>query len=98
MVSKLSVYDVIRAPIFSEKSTSLSALDSIVLEVCMTASKAIVKRAVESLFKVNVVRVNTHVRKGKVKRFRGIYGVRKSFKIAVVTLKPGQAVDASGSL
>ena len=94
-MSKYSNYDVIRAPVVTEKSTYVSAHNQVIFDVAMDATKPQNKEAVEALFSVKVKAVNTHVRKGKVKRFRNRLGVRNDVKNAVVTLVEGQTIDIS---
>jgi len=93
MGSKLSKYDVLRKPLVTEKASMISAFEKVVFEVRQDASKTDVKRAVEFLWNVKVSSVNTQVRKGKVKRFRGVLGTRSDTKIAIVTIEQGRAVD-----
>jgi large subunit ribosomal protein L23 len=97
-MSKYSNYDVIRAPVVTEKSTNLSDHNQVVFDVAMDATKPEIKAAVEALFSVKVKAVNTHVRKGKVKRFRNRLGVRNDVKKAVVTLVEGQTIDISSGI
>ena len=94
-MSKYSHYDVIRSPVVTEKSTLASEHSQVVFEVAIDATKPEIKAAVEALFSVKVKAVNTLVRKGKVKRFRGRIGVRNDVKKAVVTLVDGQSIDIS---
>lgn len=94
---RLSHYDVVRSPIITEKSTMMSEQNKTVFKVSKDASKLEIKEAVEALFGVNVVSVNTLVRKGKAKGFRGTAGRQSDVKKAVVTLAAGQTIDfASG--
>jgi large subunit ribosomal protein L23 len=95
---KLSHYDVIRAPVITEKSTLLSEQNKVVFKVAIDATKPEIKDAVEALFKVKVEAVNTLRVKGKTKRFRGIAGRRADMKKAVVTLAEGQAIDVTTGL
>ena len=94
-MSKYSNYDVIREPVVTEKSTYVSDHNQVIFDVAMDATKPQIKEAVEALFSVKVKAVNTHVRKGKVKRFRNRLGVRNDVKKAVVTLVEGQTIDIS---
>lgn len=94
-MSKLSHYDVIRSPVVTEKSTMASEHGQVVFDVAKDATKPQIKAAVEALFSVKVKAVNTMLRKGKVKRFRGQLGVRNDVKKAVVTLVDGQSIDIS---
>lgn len=91
-------YDALLSPIITEKSTLLSEENKIVFEVPLTANKGEIKEAVETLFKVDVTKVNTIKVKGKTKRFRGKLGQRSDFKKAIVTLKDGQSVDITTGL
>ena len=97
-MSKYSNYDVIRAPVVTEKSTNLSEHSQVVFDVAIDATKPQIKAAVEALFEVKVKAVNTLVRKGKVKRFRNRLGVRNDVKKAVVTLVEGQTIDISSGI
>lgn len=90
-------YDVLQAPVITEKSTMASEQGKVVFRIKPEATKAQVKAAVEALFGVNVTSVNTTLIKGKTKTFRGRPGQRSDYKKAVVTLKDGQSIDyASG--
>ena len=91
-------YDVILAPVITEKATLLSEQNKVVFRVAMDASKDEIAAAVEALFKVNVTKVNTLVVKGKTKRFRGRPGRRSDVKKAIVTLAEGQSIDISTGL
>ena len=97
-MSALSHYDVIRRPVITEKSTAASEENKVVFTVAGTATKADIKAAVESLFKVKVTSVNTLVRKGKIKRFRGIVGRQSDTKRAIVTLEEGHMIDVTTGL
>jgi large subunit ribosomal protein L23 len=94
-MSKFSNYDIIRSPVVTEKSTLASEHGQIVFDVAIDATKSDIKAAVEGLFSVKVKAVNTLVRKGKVKRFRNVLGVRNDTKKAIVTLVDGQSIDIS---
>ncbi len=91
-------YDTIIAPVITEKSTLLAEQSKVVFKVPLTASKDDVKAAVEALFKVSVVSVNTLRVKGKTKRFRGVPGRRSDVKKAIVTLAAGQSIDVTTGL
>jgi len=97
-VTDLRHYDVIVSPAITEKSTLVSEQNQVVFNVAKDASKPEIKAAVEALFGVKVKAVNTLVRKGKVKRFRGFIGKQKDVKKAVVTLVEGQTIDVSTGL
>jgi large subunit ribosomal protein L23 len=97
-MSKNTKFDIIRNPVVTEKSTMASEANQVVFDVAIDASKPEIKAAVEELFSVKVKAVNTNVRKGKVKRFRGIIGRRKDVKKAIVTLVDGQTIDIATGL
>ena len=86
-------YDVVTAPVITEKSTLLSEHNAVVFRVANTASKPQIKAAVEALFNVTVTGVNTMVQKGKSKRWKGRGYTRSDVKKAVVTLADGQSID-----
>jgi large subunit ribosomal protein L23 len=92
------LYDVIRSPLVTEKSTMASENSQVVFRVAMSASKPEIKEAVERLFNVKVVAVNTLIRKGKTKRFKGVRGQQSDYKKAIVTLAEGQAIDITARL
>ncbi len=97
-MSDLKHYDTIVAPIITEKSTLASENSQVVFKVADGATKPEIKQAVEALFNVKVKSVNTLVRKGKNKRFRGIRGRQRDFKKAIVTLAEGHAIDVTTGL
>jgi large subunit ribosomal protein L23 len=92
------LYDVIRSPLVTEKSTMASENSQVVFKVAMSATKPEIKEAVERLFNVKVVAVNTLIRKGKTKRFKGVRGQQSDFKKAIITLAEGQAIDITARL
>ena len=91
-------YDIIRNPVVTEKSTYASENNQVVFDVAIDATKPEIKAAVEGLFSVKVQSVNTLIRKGKEKRFRGRIGQRKDVKKAIVTLADGQSIDIATGL
>lgn len=97
-MTDLRHYDVIVSPVITEKSTLVSKHNQVVFNVARKATKPEIKAAVEALFRVKVTAVNTAVRKGKVKRFRGIVGRQSDVKKAIVTLAEGQSIDVSTGL
>ena len=97
-MTDLRHYDVIVSPAITEKSTMASENNQIVFNVAKRASKPEIKAAVEALFGVKVTAVNTLVRKGKIKRFRGFAGRQGDVKKAIVTLADGQSIDVSTGL
>jgi large subunit ribosomal protein L23 len=98
VLSREAMYQVIRSPLITEKATMLSEKGQFVFRVAIDASKPEIKAAVEGLFGVTVLGVNTLIQKGKTKRFKGRPGVRSDVKKAVVQLSPGQSIDFSTGL
>ncbi|MDD3288381.1 MAG: 50S ribosomal protein L23 [Alphaproteobacteria bacterium] len=88
-------YQVVLSPVITEKATNGSQHNQVTFRVLGSATKPIIKTAVESLFNVKVKAVNTHNRKGKAKRFRGRAGQRSDVKFAVVTLAEGSKIDVT---
>jgi large subunit ribosomal protein L23 len=97
-MTDLRHYDVIVSPAITEKSTMASEQNQVVFNVARKASKPEIKAAIEALFGVKVVAVNTLIRKGKVKRFRGTVGMLSDVKRAVVTLADGHSIDVATGL
>jgi large subunit ribosomal protein L23 len=98
MAVKLSHFDVIRSPVITEKATVAAEQNKVVFNVARSATKPEIKAAVEALFKVKVKAVNTLVRKGKVKRFKGFVGKQDDVKKAIVTLAEGHRIDVTTGL
>ena len=97
-MTDLRHYDVIVSPAITEKSTVASEQNQVVFNVARKASKPEIKAAIEALFGVKVAAVNTLIRKGKVKRFRGTIGKQGDVKKAVVTLVDGYSIDVATGL
>jgi large subunit ribosomal protein L23 len=87
------LYDVIVRPVVTEKSTAATEQNKVTFAISPSATKKDVKAAVEAIFKVSVLKVNTINVEGKVKRFRGRPGQRSDLRKAIVTLEPGQTID-----
>jgi large subunit ribosomal protein L23 len=98
MAASARHYDTILSPVITEKATLLSEHNKVVFRVAMESTKEDIATAVEELFKVKVVKVNTLIQKGKTKRFRGQMGRRSDIKKAVVTLEDGQSIDITTGL
>jgi large subunit ribosomal protein L23 len=94
-ISKERMYDIIRAPVITEKATMGSEHNQVTFKVPLDATKPEIKAAIEGVFGVKVNAVNTLIAKGKVKRFRGRVGQRSDVKKAVVTLAEGQTIDVT---
>jgi large subunit ribosomal protein L23 len=92
------MYEVIVAPVVTEKATRLNELSQVTFRVALDATKPEIRAAVEKLFSVKVEAVNTVVMKGKTKRFRGREGRRSDWKKAIVTLQAGQTIDLTTGL
>ena len=92
-LSREAMYQIIRNPLITEKATGLSEHGQYVFRVPLSACKPEIKTAVEGLFGVQVLAVNTLVQKGKTKRFKGRPGVRSDVKKAMVRLAAGQQID-----
>ena len=92
------LYDIILAPVITEKATNGSQYNQVTFRVHTGANKPQIRRAVEALFKVKVEAVNTHNRMGKTKRTRGRKGFRSDSKIAIVTLAEGNTIDVTTGL
>ena len=88
-------YDVIVAPHITEKATLLSEQNAVVFKVANDATKPEIKAAVEALFDVKVLGVNTIVQKGKTKKWKGVAYTRSDIKKAIVTLADGQSIDVT---
>ncbi|WP_445681093.1 50S ribosomal protein L23 [Radicibacter daui] len=88
-------YDIVRAPVITEKSTLGSEHGQVTFKVASDATKPEIKAAVEKIFDVKVKAVNTLVTKGKVKRFKGTLGRRSDYKKAIVTLAEGHTIDVT---
>ncbi len=97
-LSRERMYDILSSPVITEKATLASEHNQVTFRVSMDATKPEIKLAVEGLFDVKVMAVNTLVQKGKTKRFRGIVGRQKDVKKAVVRLAEGQSIDVTTGL
>ena len=98
MTAEQRHYDVIIAPLITEKATAASEKNQVVFEVAKHATKPQIKEAVEKLFDVKVKHVNTLNTKGKTKVFKGRRGTQSSFKKAIVTLEEGHSIDVTTGL
>jgi large subunit ribosomal protein L23 len=91
-------YDVIIAPVITEKATTASEFNKVMFKVAPGATKPQIKEAVEKLFDVKVKSVNTLTRRGKWKVFKGRYGLQSDSKRAIVTLEEGHRIDVTTGL
>jgi large subunit ribosomal protein L23 len=96
-MKKFHYLDTILSPTITEKATSLSQYNKIVFKVHTGSNKKNIKKSIEKIFKVNVIKINTINYKSKTKVVRGRKSKKSGFKKAIVTLKKGQNIDlASG--
>ena len=91
-------YDLILSPIITEKATNATERNQVMFRVARHATKPQIKEAVEKLFDVKVKSVNTLVRKGKHKAFRGRFGEQSDVKNEIVTLEEGHRIDVTTGL
>ena len=91
-------YDVIVAPVITEKATMASEHNKVIFKVAMNATKPQIKEAIEKLFDVKVKRVNTLTRQGKLKVFKNRLGRQSDVKRAIVTLEEGHRIDVTTGL
>ena len=94
-MTKFHYLDTIISPNVTEKATSLSELNKIVFRVNKNANKKAIKKSIEKIFKVNVIKINTINLKGKTKLVRNKKSFKPGYKKAIVTLKKGQSIDLS---
>ena len=92
-MNKFNLLDTIISPNVTEKATSLSEINKLVFKVNRKASKNSIKRSIEKIFKVNVIKVNTINQRGKKKIVQGKKSSKPGYKKAIVTLKKGQSID-----
>src|SRR5258708_37406373 len=98
MIKDVRHYDASVAPVITEKATIASENNQFVFKVARNATKPQIKAAIEHLFDVKVTAVNTLLRKGKNKAFRGVRGRQQDMKKAVVTLADGYRIDMTTGL
>jgi len=98
MINKLHLYDKIISPIVTEKSTNLSEQNKIVFKVPFNADKKNLKKNIEKIFKVNVVKVNIINKQNRSKLVRGRKVKISGFKKAIITLKKGQSIDLTAGI
>ena len=90
---KIHYLDTIISPNITEKSTSLSEFNKVVFKVNKDANKKSIKKSIEKIFKVNVVKINTVNIRGKVKMVKNRKAYKSGYKKAIITLKKGQSID-----
>ena len=92
-MKKFHYLDTIISAIVTEKSTSLSEFNKVVFKVHRGSNKSSIKKSIEKIFKVNVVKINTIKLKGKIKMVKNKKASKPGFKKAIITLKKGQSID-----
>jgi large subunit ribosomal protein L23 len=90
-----TLYQMIKSPLITEKATMGSQYNQVTFRVPLDAGKDIIREAVQSVFKVKVVKINTSQQKGKMKVFKGRAALRSNTKKAIVTLAEGQTIDVT---
>ena len=98
LIVKNRDYDVILSPVITEKATRILENNQVVFKVSTKATKPQIKNAIEALYNVEVISVNTINIKGKSKIFKGIKGKRTDIRKAVIRLKEGQSIDLSSGV
>ncbi len=97
-MKKINYIDSIRNPIITEKATILSEQNKTVFKVHENANKTVIKKNIEKLFKVNVVKVNIINQKTKIKMKQGKKSYKSGYKKAIITLKKGQSIDLTSGI
>jgi len=92
-MKKFNFFDTIISPNITEKSTALSEYNKVVFKVNNKATKNYIKKSIEKIFKVEVIKVNTIRQKGKSKIVKGKISKKAGYKKAIITLKKGQSID-----
>ena len=95
---KFHYLDTIISPIVTEKSSSLSEFNKIVFKVHKGSTKSSIKKSIEKIFKVNVVKIHTINLKGVTKMIRNKKTFKSGYKKAIITLKKGQSIDLAAGV
>ena len=93
--SEARALSIIQKPLMTEKSTNLNQYNQYSFVVSKDSNSIEIKSAIEKIFKVKVIKVNTSILRGKIKTFKGTTGYRKDIKKAIVTLAEGNTIDSS---
>ena len=94
-ISDERALSIIHRPLMTEKSTNLNQFNKYSFLVSKNSNVNEIKSAIEKIFKVKVIKVNTSILRGKVKSFKGSVGYRKNTKKAIITLAEGNTIDSS---
>ena len=92
-MNKINLYDSILSPLVTEKSTNLSEINKVVFKVNSFADKKSIKKSIERIFKVNVIKINIINKQRRIKIARGKKAKVQGYKKAIITLKKGQNID-----
>ena len=92
-MNKINLYDSILSPLVTEKSTNLSEMNKVVFKVNSSADKKSIKKSIEKIFKVNVIKINIINKQRRIKIARGKKVKVQGYKKAIITLKKGQNID-----
>ncbi len=92
-MNKISLYDGILSPVVTEKSTNLSEINKVVFKVNSLADKKSIKKSIEKIFKVNVIKINIINKQRRIKIARGKKVKVRGYRKAIITLKKGQNID-----
>jgi len=92
-MNKINLYDSILSPVVTEKSTNLSEINKVVFKVNSLADKKSIKKNIEKIFKVNVIKINIINKQRRIKTTRGKKAKVRGYKKAIITLKKGQNID-----
>ena len=98
MKNENAAFDIILSPVITEKSTNLNVLNKLTFKVAKDANKSSIKKSIEKLYKVEVIKVNTILSKPRVKMVKGKVGSKTGYKKAIVTLKEGQTIDMTAGV
>ena len=92
-MNKINLYDSILSPLVTEKSTNLSEINKVVFKVNSSADKKSIKKSIEKIFKVNVIKINIINKQRRIKIVKGKKVKVRGYKKAIITLKKGQNID-----
>ena len=95
IISEERAYSIVKRPIMTEKSTNLNQYNQYSFIVSKNSKSSEIKKAIEKIFKVKVIKINTLIIRGKLKSFKGFLGYKKDIKKAIVTLAEGNTIDSS---
>ena len=95
IISNQRALSIIKSPIMTEKSTNLNQFNQYSFFVSKDSNSSEIKQAIENIFRVKVVKINTLINRGKLKSFKGSIGYKKDQKKAIVTLAEGNTIDSS---